>query len=446
MNVSPRNIFRPGEHGYDAERMGINRAVESRPACVIGAAGEQDVVAAVRMAAAQGRAAGVLATGHSPSMAADGAVLINTARMNGVEVDPETRSAWVEAGTRWQQVVELAGPHGLAPLNGSSPNVGAVGYTTGGGAGLLGRRFGFAADHVRRLRVVTADGRLREVTPDSDPGLFWAVRGGKDNFGIVVGMEIELFPVSRLYGGGLYFPADATRDVLCAYAEWSRTVPEDLASSVLLAQNPDLPMVRPPLRGRFVAHVRIAFSGAEGGEELVRPLREIGPTLMDTLRDMPYTEVGTIHHDPTDAPYEAYDRNVLLREADKSAVDTLMTHADPDTQPPFIAELRHFGGAYARPPTIPNCVGGRDATFSLFVGATSAAESRDRRDHLLADMHPWSTGGTNLNFAGVEDTDPAIVRTAYRPGDYTRLTELKAVYDPGNMFRINFNIPPGNGI
>ncbi|XVQ89988.1 hypothetical protein ACQP2K_22020 [Microbispora siamensis] len=151
-------------------------------------------------------------------------------------------------------------------------------------------------------------------------------------------MEIELFPVSRL--------------------------------------NPDLPGVSAPLRGRFVTHVRIAFSGAEGGEEMVQPLREIGPTLMDTVRDMPYAEVGTIHHEPTDAPYEAYDRNPLLREIDKDSVDTLLAHAGPDAQPPFIAELRHFGGAYARPPEIPNCVGGRDAAFSLFAGATPALESR----------------------------------------------------------------------
>ncbi|ROO87772.1 FAD/FMN-containing dehydrogenase [Actinocorallia herbida] len=442
MNLSPDQIFRPGEHAYDQERVGLNRAVESRPACVVGVAGEQDVVAAVRMAVAQGRAVGVMATGHSPSVAADGAVLINTGRLNGVEVNPQARSAWVEAGTRWGQVVERAAPHGLAPLNGSSPNVGAVGYTTGGGAGLLGRRFGFAADHVRRLRVVTADGRLREAGPGSDPDLFWAVRGGKDNFGVVVGMEIELFPVSRLYGGGLYFPADATGDVLHAYAEWTRSLPEHMASSVLLAQNPDLPGVPAPLRGRFVTHVRIAFSGTESGEELVRPLREIGSTLMDTLRDMPYAEVGTIHHEPTDAPYAAYDRNVLLHEIGKDAVDTLLAHAGPDAQPPFITELRHFGGAYARPPELPNCVGGRDTVFSLFTGATPAPGSREARDRFLAGMRPWSTGGTNINFAGVEDTDPAIVRTAYRPGDYTRLTELKAVYDPGNVFRINFNIPP----
>ncbi|WP_218010154.1 FAD-binding oxidoreductase [Actinomadura chibensis] len=422
--------------------MGLNRAVESRPAWVAAARGERDVADAVRTAVAQGRAVGVMATGHSPSVAADGAALINTGRMDGVEVDPAARTAWVEAGTRWRRVVERAAPHGLAPLNGSSPNVGAVGYTTGGGAGLLGRRFGFAADHVRRLRLVTADGRIRDVGPGSDPDLFWAVRGGKDNFGVVVGMEIDLFPVPWLYGGGLYFPADAAGDVLHAYTEWTRSLPDPMASSVMLAENPDLPAVPAPLRGRSVAHVRIAYSGAEGGEDLVRPLREIGPALMDTLRHMPYAEVGTIHHDPTDAPYTAYDRNALLRGLGKDAVDTLLAHAGPGARPPFIAELRHFGGAYARPPAIPNCVGGRDAAYSLFTGATPAPGSREARDRLLADMRPWSTGGTNLNFAGVEDADPAVVRTAYRPGDYTRLTELKAVHDPGNVFRVNFNIPP----
>ncbi|MBT2207265.1 FAD-binding oxidoreductase [Actinomadura sp. NEAU-AAG7] len=444
MNLPLGQVFRPGEPEYDDERLGLNRAVESCPEYVVGAASEHDVVAAVRMAVAEERAVGVMATGHSPTVAADGAVLINTGRMNGVEVNPQARTAWVEAGTRWRQVVERAGAHGLAPLNGSSPNVGAVGYTTGGGAGLLGRRFGFAADHVRRLRMVTADGRLREVGPDSDPDLFWAVRGGKDNFGVVVGMEVELFPVARLYGGGLYFPAEATGDVLHAYTEWTRSLPEHMASSVLLAQNPDLPAVPEPLRGRFVTHVRIAFSGAEGGEELVRPLREIGPTLMDTVRDMPYTEVGTIHHEPTDAPYVAYDRNVFLHDIDKDAADTLLAHAGPDAQPPFITELRHFGGAYARPPEVPNCVGGRDATFCLFTGATltEATPALESRDRLLMDLRPWSTGGTNINFAGVEDTAPDIVRTAYRPADYTRLTELKAVHDPGNVFRINFNIPP----
>ncbi|GAA0948490.1 FAD-binding oxidoreductase [Actinocorallia libanotica] len=435
-------VLRPGDVDYDGERLGLNRAVGSRPACVVVAAGEQDVVAAVRGAVRQGRAVGVMATGHGPSVSADDAVLVNTRRMDGVEVDAARATAWVEAGARWKRVLARTAPHGLAPLNGSSPHVGAVGYTTGGGAGLLGRRFGFAADHVRRLRLVTADGRLREVTAETEPDLFWAVRGGKDNFGLVVGMEIDLFPVPRLYGGGLYFPDEAAVEVLHAYSAWTRHVPDELASSVLLVRNPDLPSVPEPLRGRFIVHVRVAHSGdAAEGERLVRPLRELGPALLDTVRDMPYARVGSIHHEPVAEPYAADDRNLLLSELTAEAVETITSLAGPDA--PFVTELRHFGGAYARPPRVPNCVGGRDAAFSLFTGSTTVPEALESRDALLTRMRPWSNGNTNLNFAGVQDTAPDRVAAAYTPSDLDRLTELKARYDPENVFRINFNIPPG---
>ncbi|GGK06334.1 oxidoreductase [Streptomyces camponoticapitis] len=427
-------------------RLGLNRAVESRPAQVVEAAGEREVVAAVGLAARRKRAVGVMATGHGPSLSADGAVLVNTRRMDGVRVDPARGTAWIEAGARWRHVLARTTPHGLAPLNGSSPDVGAVGYLVGGGAGLLGRRYGFAADHVRRLRLVTADGRLREVTADAEPDLFWAVRGGKDNFGLVVGMEVDLFPVARLYGGGLYFPGEASAEVLHAYADWVRSVPETMASSVLLVRNPDLPDVPEPLRGRFVTHLRIAHSGDPAeGERLVRPLRGLGPVLLDTVRKMPYADVGTIHHEPTSAPYVAHDRGLLLGELTGGTVDALVALAGPDAGGTFVTELRHFGGAYARPPKVPNCVGGRDAAFSLFTGAVPDPETLRRRDGLLTGLRPWSTGGITLNFAGVEDTAPDRVRAAYTPADFDRLRTLKSRHDPGNMFRINFNIPPKEG-
>ncbi|WP_198652814.1 FAD-binding oxidoreductase [Actinocorallia populi] len=441
MDTGEGVVLRPGDAGYDGERLGLNRAVGSRPAYVVGAAGERDVVDAVRSAGRRGLAVGVMATGHGPAVSADGAVLVNTRRMDGVAVDAAGATAWVEAGARWERVLARTAPHGLAPLNGSSPHVGAVGYTTGGGAGLLGRRFGFAADHVRRLRLVTADGRLRDVTAETDPDLFWAVRGGKDNFGLVVGMEIDLFPVPRLYGGGLYFPGEAAAEVLHAYSAWTRHAPEELASSVLLVRNPDLPSVPGPLRGRFVIHVRVAHSGdAAEGERLVRPLRDLGPTLLDTVRDMPYAQVGSIHHEPVAEPYAADDRNLLLRDLTSDAVEVITAHAGPDA--PFVTELRHFGGAYARPPRVPNCVGGRDAAFSLFTGSTTRPAALKRREDLLTRMRPWSTGNTNLNLAGIQDTGPDRVAAAYTPADFDRLSALKARYDPENTFRINFNIPP----
>ncbi|GLI02158.1 FAD-binding oxidoreductase [Phytohabitans aurantiacus] len=437
------SVVRPSEPGYDDQRLGLNQALEPRPAYIVGATGEHDMVAAVRLAAREKRAVAVRATGHGPAASADDAVLVDTRRMDGVRVDAEKKTAWIEAGAQWRHVVALATPHGLAPLSGSNPGVGAIGYLVGGGAGLLGRRFGFGADHVRRLRVVTADGALREASPDSDAELFWAVRGGKDNFGLVVGAEVDLFDVPRLYGGELCFTGAATADALHAYAEWTRAAPEEMASSVLLMRYPDDPAIPEPLRGQFVTHVRVAYSGeAADGERLTRPLREFGPVLLDTVRDMPYAEVDTVHHEPTGEPFVAYDRNVLLKELTAEAVDTLVTLAGPRAEVPLVVELRHFGGAYARPPKVPNCVGGRDAAFSLFAAADADQRNRQLRDELLRELRRWSTGGMNLNFTGVEDASPDVVRTAYTAADYDRLTELKARFDPDNMFRANLNIPP----
>jgi hypothetical protein len=365
----------------------------------------------------------------------DGAVLVGTRLMTGVRVDPAAGTAWVAAGARWQDVLEHTTPYGLAPLNGSNPGVGAVGYTTGGGAGLLGRRYGFAADHVRRLRVVTADGRVREVSPDHDPDLFWAIRGAKDSFGIVTGMEIDLFPVSRLYGGGLYFPGEAVGEVLHGYAAWTPGLPAEMATSVLLSTYPDLPGVPGPLRGRPVAHVRVAYSGDPAGGELwVEPLRHLGVPLLDTVREMPYADVGAIHHEPTAEPYAAYDRNLLLRELTADTVDEIVSLAGPGAA--FITELRQFGGAYARPPAVPNAVGGRDAAFSVYTGA--AEPGLEGRDLLLSRLRPWSTGGMNLNFMGVEDAGHAA--EAFAPADLGRLRELKARHDPDDLFRCGFTV------
>ncbi|MFI2431531.1 FAD-binding oxidoreductase [Streptomyces sp. NPDC018693] len=439
-------VLRPGEQGYDEERLGYNLALDHRPAVVVGATGPEDVRAAVRYAGQAGLGVAVQATGHGISRSADGALMISTRRMREVRVDPDRRTATVAAGTPWQDVVAAAAPHGLAPLNGSNPGVGAVGYTVGGGIGLLGRRHGYAADHVRRLDVVTADGRLRTATAEQEPDLFWAVRGGKGNFGVVVSMEIDLFPVAELYGGGLYFGAGESAAALHAYAEWTASVPEEMSSSVQLIRYPDLPVLPEALRGRHVTHIRIAWCGDPAeGERWVRPLRAVGPVLQDTVRRMPYPEVGSIHHEPPD-PVAAYDRNAALRDLDPAAVDTLLGLAGPDADAPYFLELRHHGGAYARPPRVANAVAGRDAGFLLF--STSILEPgrlpevRAAHDRLYGAMRPWSTGGAFVNFFGMDDTGAERVRTAYTAGDHARLARVKAVHDPENLFRVTYNVEP----
>ena len=439
-------VFRPGDDGYDAERTGFNLWMDHHPELIVGATGANDVIAAVNYAAERGLAVAVQTTGHGPSVPADGQVMITMPRLADVQVDPAARVARVGGGARWGQVLPQTVPHGLAPLNGNSPTVGVVGYTLGGGIGPLGRSYGFAADRVRSVDLVTADGQLRHVTADSEPDLFWALRGGKGNFGVVVGLEFELVPVSRLYGGALLFAAEAAGDVLHAYREWAPTVPEEMSSSVLLAQFPPLPQIPELLRGRYVAGVRLAYTGsADEGERLVQPLRDVGPTLLDTLGELPYADVATIYNDPTE-PAAVSDSSVGLQTLDADPVEALLAAVGPDSGSPLLVELRQLGGAYARPPAVASAVGGRDIPYLLFAvgvlrpGVENAM--RDAHDALEETMRPWTTEAKAHNFIGARDAAPERAKLAFAPADFTRLTQVKATYDPGNLFRININIPP----
>jgi FAD/FMN-containing dehydrogenase len=433
----------PCSSRYDELRSGFNLAVEHTPGLIVEPARPEEVAAAVAAATSQGRPVAVLNTGHGPATAAGAdAVMIRTSRLRGVHVDPTRRTVRVGAGERWADVIAAAARHGLAPLNGSSPHVGVVGYTLGGGVGHLGRRFGFAADHVRSIDVVTADGRHRTADQHHETDLFWALRGAGANFGVVTSIEMDLFEVRELVGGELCFGPAHADAVVHAYADWAADAPESMASSLLVMRFPDDDTVPAPLRGAHVCHIRVADSGADHRAAFgrVAALRRIGPRLVDSVRVMPYAQVGSIHHEPTDHPVAAYDRNVLLHSFDHDAAAVVHKFAGPSADAPFLVEVRAWGGALARPPAAPNAIGGRDAAFSLLAISGADDEERARRDELLDAMSPWATGMRYLNFCGVEDA--ADVARCYRADDLTRLAELKATFDPSNTFRANFNIRP----
>ncbi|HEY8523516.1 MAG TPA: FAD-binding oxidoreductase [Acidimicrobiales bacterium] len=451
-------VLTPGQPGYDDERAGFQRDLDHRPGVIVGALDAADVQAAVRFAAAEGRPVAVQATGHGRvAGAGENAVLISTRRMAAVRVEPDGPdgpTAGVEAGATWTPVIEQAAAHGLAPLSGSSPDVGVVGYTLGGGFGLLSRRYGYAADRVRRIEVVTADGERRLATPESEPDLFWALRGGRDNLGVVTGIEVELFPVPRLYGGGLYFAAEHAAAVLDAYRRWTATVPDAMGSSLGLVPIPDLPMVPEPIRGRYVAHLRIAYAGdAAEGERLVAPLRAVAPRLLERLEEMPYTASGTIHNDPP-VPHAYHGSGLLLRALDDDGARAVLDLAGPEAAVPTVVQLRHAGGAMRTPPPVPNAVGHRDAELLLSVisivgedgdaeGADAArAAAHELHGKLAAALAPL-TAGASLNYLYGRGATSELVRAAYEPATRRRLAELKRAYDPDNLFRLNPNVPPG---
>ncbi|WP_228000776.1 FAD-binding oxidoreductase [Nocardia australiensis] len=438
-------VFLPGEMGYDEEIAGFQTAYTHRPALVVAARHAEDVRSAVEYAARQGLSVAVQATGHGLSVAAEGGVLISTRRITDIEIDPDARTARIGAGVRAGALVEAAAAHGLAPLNGSSPSVGVVGYLLGGGVSLLARQFGYAAEYVRAIELVTADGRVRRLAPGDE--LFGATLGTGGNFGVVTALELELVPVTAVYGGQLIFDTPLVQRALEIWRQWSATVPDELTSAVAIMEFPDIPQVPAQLRGRYVASFRIAFNGAtEEGERLVAPLRAVGGRLKDDLREMPYTESHTIHSDP-DFPHAYAATNAMLRELSADTLAALLKVAGPGAPVQAVLDIRQLGGALSKRGAADIALDHRDAKFVVRViampesGAAVPADLAMVREALA----PW-TIGHSLNFiygAGAA-ADEAQTRAGYAADTYARLAALKAKYDSRNIFRLNRNIVPAN--
>ncbi|GIF47347.1 FAD/FMN-containing dehydrogenase [Asanoa ferruginea] len=438
----------PGDDGYAAEAATWNLAVIQRPAVAVGATSAADVRAAVRFAAENDLPITVVATGHGTVLDSDGGLLLNVRRMNDIRIDTAERTATIGATVEAQALVEAAAEVGLAPLAGSSPNVGVVGYTLGGGLSpTLGRTYGYSADHVRAFEIVTADGEQRQVDPEHEPDLFWAVRGGDGNFGVVTSLTVDLLPITRLYGGGMYFAGEYTPHVVEACRQLTATAPEALTASMGFLRLPPAPFIPEPLRGRFSVHVRFAYLGsADDGKRFAADLRVTAPTLVDTVAEMPFTAIPGIHADPVD-PLPAYETTALLRDFPPEAADAMITAAGPAVDTPAqVVELRPLGGALARQPEVPNAVGTRDAGFQFLAGATgeigAAEDVRPPLTAIVDAMTPWMTGRAMANFIGVYDTTPETVRRAFEPATYDRLARIKRAYDPTNLFRPSHNIPP----
>jgi hypothetical protein len=421
-----------------AEITTFNLAVTHSPSVVVGATSAQDVAAAVRWARERGLPVAVQSTGHGPVRSAEGAVLVTTSRMRELSVDPVRRTATAAAGVRWAEVLAAAAPHGLAPLSGSSSQVGVVGYTLGGGMGSLSRQYGFAADLVERVEIVTADGQVRQVDAMNEPDLFWAVRGGKGNFGVVTSLEFGLVPVAEIYAGGVVFAGSSARDVLHEFRTWAPTLPESASTSVAMLRMPPLEEIPEPIRGKFVVHVRFAYNGpAAEGERLIAPMREAGEVLIDAVEAMPYAAADAIHQDPTE-PVSAWERGRLLRGLTPEAVDNLLAVAGPDVDVPLImVELRLLGGALARQPEVPNAVSGREGAFSLFVLGPVAPGLEEVvpavGGSVFESVLPWLTGTAQLNFLGDALTEDAV-GTAWTPEVHQRLMQVKERVDPDNLF------------
>jgi FAD/FMN-containing dehydrogenase len=432
-------VLTPDDPGYAEEVFAWIVSVQHRPDAVIAVERPQDVVDAVRWAAERKVPVSVQATGHGATDAVTGGIMISTRRLADVVVDPAARSARVGAGTRWRDVLAQSLPHGLVGVHGSSTDVGVVGYTLGGGLPVLGHAFGWAAEHVRSVQVVTPDGRLREVDADHDPELFRVLKGGKGNVGIVTGLEFELMPVQELYGGGIMYPGEDSQAVFSAFREWYPTLPPEATPSIALLRLPDAPFVPEPMRGQFVVHVRMAFLGsADEGERLVAPMRAVSTPIADMMRPMPYAEIDSVHMDPPD-PVPGEIGGTLLKDFGEEAITTLLEQAGPGVQTPLLMiELRPIDGALTRAPEALDAINGRDAVCSLFVLGLLVPPIADAVpgaiQSLLTAMQPYSTGRTMVNFHG-RPGDATDRARAWPPEAFAAISDAKRKYDPDNLLR-----------
>jgi hypothetical protein len=427
-------VATPNDSDWDEARAAWNLAADQRPSAVAFVESAEDAARTVRFAAEHDLRVAGQATGHGAVALGSLAdtILIKTERMRKVEVDPQARTARVEAGVLVLELSEAAGAHGLSSLPGSSPDVGVAGYTLGGGLSWLGRRYGFACNRVRAIELVGADGDARTVDGENDADLFWALRGGGGEYAIVTALHLDLVPVAEAYAGALLYPAAAGAEAVRSYRDWAASVGEEVTSVVRFIRPPDVPDVPEPLRNTPLLTIDGACIGERSaGEAAFAPLRAaLGEPMMDTFDQMPAAGLCRIHMDP-EQPVPGLGHHRVVRDLPDEAIEAFCRLADPESSPLLLTELRQLGGALGRPDENGGALTHLDAAFVMLgIGMPMTPELGEaivgRLDALDEGMSPWAADGGYFNFAERPCDADAIL-----PADVcARLAEVKRRWDP----------------
>ncbi|HSS31800.1 MAG TPA: FAD-binding oxidoreductase [Solirubrobacterales bacterium] len=428
---------------WDLERGAFNVLLDQQPAGIAVPANADEVADVVRAAAADGKRVSAQRTGHSaaPLGSLSETVLVRTANLTGIEIDAERRSARVGAGTLWGDLVPQASELGLAALHGSTPTVCIAGYSLSGGVSFYGREFGLACNRVTAIELVTADGEKRRVDAENDPDLFWALRGGGGNFGVVTALEFDLLSMPERYAGALFFPVEEAGAVLHGWRDWTETAPEQATSVGRLMNFPPIPEIPDPFRGKSFAVVEVIYNGDEtSGAELVAPLRELGTVAMDTIATVPPAGIVDLHMDPPEpSPYAG--ASALTGDLDAAAIDAILAAVGPGSGSQLVSvELRHCGGALSRAPEGAGALATLPGSFLAFgVGIVPVPEAMAPTQQWLgafkSAVEPYRAGNY-LNFCD----DPIDLETAFPAATVARLREVKKRYDPENLFHANHQV------
>jgi len=435
-------VVRPGDAQWDTARQAFNLTVDQQPAAIAFPADVADVAVAIRYAAAEGLRVAPQRTGHNaaPLGSLEDTLLVRTDALQGVEIAERTRRARVKAGAKWEDVVPAASELGLAALHGSTGDVSVVGYTLGGGLGWYARQHGLAANSVSAIELVTADGEFVRADHDNEPELFWALRGGAGNFGVVTALEFALFEQPLDYAGVLFFPWERASEVLHAWHEWLPTTPDEVTSVGRILQFPPLPMVPEPMRGQKFAIVEAVYTGTEEeGEELLAPLRALGPAI-DTFAMVPPSGIAELHMDPPH-PVAGLTGHRLLRELGPQGIDELVEAAGPESGSSLLSvELRQLGGALGRTAPHHGAIDRLNADYAYFgvgmaptpeLAAATAAGLRQ----VDAALAPYDAG-LYANFT----EHRASADSFFGAKTADRLRAVKRAWDPDGLFQANYAI------
>lgn len=426
----------PGDDLYELGRQAFNLAADQRPDCVALPRDEHDVVDVIRMASRLGMKVAPQCTGHGATTLGplERTILLRTDWMREVRVDADAQRARVEAGARWEDVIADASRLGLAAMHGSSPTVGVIGYTLGGGLSWYARAHGLAANHVTAIELVTADGRRRRVDDDHDPELFWALRGGNATFGVVTALEFDLLPVRELYAGALFFEWERSDEVLHAWRAWLPQVPDQLTSVGRILRFPPLTEIPEPLRGKSFALIEAAWLGSESdGAELLEPLRRLGPAI-DTFATVAPAGIAELHMDPPN-PIAGAGWHTLLEHLPARAIDNLVEMVGPGSGSPLLSfELRHLGGALASPAPGHGALGPIGSSFAAFGAgltpdATATAAVREQFQTLQDGLGEYESGYLLPNFT-MTATEPTRF---FDPVTLARLRRIRNECDPDGL-------------
>lgn len=432
-------VATPGDDDWDQARLAWNLAADLHPAAVAFPESADDVAAVVRFAADNSLRVVGQGTGHgaAPLPALDDTILIKTERLRGISVDGDV--ARVEAGVLSLELVTAAHEAGRCSMPGSSPDVGVIGYTVGGGLSWLARKYGFACNHVRAFEVVTADGEARHVDADNEPDLFWALRGGGGGYAIVTALEAELLPFDEIYAGAVIYPAEVGTEALRAYRDWAAQTTDDVTSIVRFLRPPPVPGVPEPIRNKPLITIDAAVLGdPDAGAEAVAAVRELGEPIMDTFARMPVSALCQIHMDP-EQPVPGIGDHSLIRELDDALIDRMYELLGPDSGSPLLqAELRQLGGAVAQPASNAGALSHLASDWAMYaVGMPMTPELGEAvggyHAKLKSDLADWHDDGSYLNFTDAR----ASAEDIFDAETASRLAEVKRKWDPDGRITAN---------